>query len=103
MQCENGYTKPGVKGILCRKAKEPKENDMRSTAHALCGHQRFCPNARCYTLLPGWEKCVLRDTAAATEIREEAAGDEIETQEGKPKGKKKTAKKSAESAEQKGE
>ena len=77
---------------------------MRSTAHALCGHQRFCPNARCYTLLPGWEKCVLREnTAAAQETREEAAGREIETQEGKPKGKKKTAKKSAESAEQKGE
>ena len=104
MQCKNGYTKPGVKGILCRKAKEPKDNDMRSTAHALCGHQRFCPNARCYTLLPGWEKCVLREnTAAAQETREEAAGREIETQEGKPKGKKKTAKKSAESAEQKGE
>lgn len=104
MQCENGYTKPGVKGILCRKAKEPKENDMRSTAHALCGHQRFCPNARCYTLLPGWEKCILRENTAATpETREEAAGREIETQEGKPKGKKKTAKKSAESAEQKGE
>ena len=65
MQCENGYTKPGVKGILCRKAKEPKENDMRSTAHALCGHQRFCPNARCYTLLPGWEKCVLRDDTSS--------------------------------------
>lgn len=113
MQCENGYTKPGVKGILCRKAKEPKENDMRSTAHALCGHQRFCPNARCYTMLPGWEKCVLRDTSSAAgaapspqgegESREEAAGDEIETQESKPKDKKKTAKKSAESAEQKGE
>lgn len=39
MQCENGYTKPGVKGILCRKAKEPKSGDLRSTAHALCGHQ----------------------------------------------------------------
>ena len=61
MQCENGYTKPGVKGILCRKAKEPKENDMRSTAHALCGHQRFCPSARCYMMLPGWEKCMKRE------------------------------------------
>lgn len=25
MQCENGYTKPGVKGILCRKCEEPKK------------------------------------------------------------------------------
>ena len=24
MQCEHGYTKPGVKGILCKKAEEPK-------------------------------------------------------------------------------
>lgn len=104
MQCENGYTKPGVRGILCRKCEEPKAGDLRSMAHALCGHQRFCPNQRCYTMLPGWEKCVLRgNTAAAPETREEAAGDEIETQERKPKGKKKTAKKSAESAEQKGE
>ena len=94
MQCENGYTKPGVKGILCRKAKEPKENDMRSTAHALCGHQRFCPNARCYTLLPGWEKCVLREnTAAAQEIREEAAGDEIPVKMTKRAAKKKSTEK----------
>lgn len=95
MQCENGYTKPGVKGILCRKAKEPKENDMRSTAHALCGHQRFCPNARCYTLLPGWEKCVLRDTAAAPETREEAAGDEMPVKKTKRTAKKKSAEKAA--------
>ena len=96
MQCENGYTKPGVKGILCRKAKEPKENDMRSTAHALCGHQRFCPNARCYTLLPGWEKCVLREnTAAAPETRKEAAEDEIPVKKTKRTAKKKSAEKAA--------
>lgn len=95
MQCENGYTKPGVKGILCRKAKEPKENDMRSTAHALCGHQRFCPNARCYTLLPGWEKCVLRDTAAAPETCEEAAGNETPVKKTKRATKKKSAEKAA--------
>lgn len=96
MQCENGYTKPGVKGILCRKAKEPKENDMRSTAHALCGHQRFCPNARCYTLLPGWEKCLLREnTAAAPEISEEAAGEEMPVKKTKRAAKKKRAEKAA--------
>ena len=72
MQCENGYTKPGVKGILCRKAKEPKENDMRSTAHALCGHQRFCPTARCDQFLPSWEKCTMREDAAkAAEKKQE--------------------------------
>lgn len=96
MQCENGYTKPGVKGILCRKAKEPKENDMRSTAHALCGHQRFCPNARCYTMLPGWEKCLLREsTAAAPEIREGAAGEEMPVKKTKRAAKKKSAEKTA--------
>ena len=95
MQCENGYTKPGVKGILCRKAKEPKENDMRSTAHALCGHQRFCPNQRCYTLLPGWEKCVLRDTAAAPETREEASREEMPVKKTKRTAKKKSAEKAA--------
>lgn len=104
MQCENGYTKLGVKGILCRKAKEPKDNDMRSTAHALCGHQRFCPNARCYTLLPGWEKCVLRDTSSALravspqgegENREEGAGEEMPVKKGKRTAKKKSAEKAA--------
>lgn len=61
MQCENGYTKDGVRGILCLKAEEPKIGDMRSTAHALCGNQRFCPTQRCYQMLPGWEKCPLRE------------------------------------------
>ena len=107
MQCENGYTKPGVKGILCRKAKEPKAGDLRSTAHALCGHQRFCPNQRCYTMLPGWEKCTKRDTAAKaarsfdalalaqddTEIREEDAGEEMPVKKTKRTAKKKSAEK----------
>ena len=60
MQCENGYTKPGVRGILCRKAEEPQNGDLKATAHALCGNQRFCPNHRCFQMLPGWEKCPLR-------------------------------------------
>lgn len=106
MQCENGYTKTGVKGILCRKAKEPKENDMRSTAHALCGHQRFCPNARCYTMLPGWEKCTKRDDTSSAagaapspqgegESREEAAGEEMPAKKTKRTAKKKSAEKAA--------
>jgi hypothetical protein len=28
MQCENGYTKDGVRGILCREAEEPKKGDL---------------------------------------------------------------------------
>ena len=60
MQCENGYIKPGVRGILCRKAEAPTDGNLKSVAHALCGHQRFCPNDRCYTFLPSWEKCTKR-------------------------------------------
>lgn len=122
MQCENGYTKPGVRGILCRKCEEPKEGDLRSVAHALCGHQRFCPNQRCYQFLPGWEKCTLRDgnakekrsfdaltlaqddtTIAADAIlpaeggvgREEGAGEEIVPKKAKRAAKKKSAEKDA--------
>lgn len=107
MQCENGYIKPGVRGILCRKAEAPTDGNLKSVAHALCGHQRFCPNQKCYTMLPGWENCTKRkgERIATTptelrndntaETREEAAGRETEPQVGKPKGKKKTAKKSA--------
>ncbi len=108
MQCENGYTKTGVRGILCRKCEEPKTGDMRSMAHALCGHQRFCPNARCYTMLPGWEKCVLREKgttpqsatqtaplALGSHAREEAAGEEMPVKKTKRTAKKKSAEKAA--------
>lgn len=110
MQCENGYTKPGVKGILCRKCEEPKENDLRSVAHALCGHQRFCPNQRCYTMLPGWEKCRMREKgtthqsatqtdprpiAQGSQGREEGAGEEMPVKKGKRTAKKKSAEKGA--------
>lgn len=122
MQCENGYTKPGVRGILCRKCGEPKEGDLRSIAHALCGHQRFCPNARCYQFLPSWEKCTLRnggakeersfdaltltqdDTPIAADAalppegearHEEAAGEEMPAKKSKRAAKKKNAEKEA--------
>lgn len=60
MQCENAYIKDGVRGLLCRKAEEPQSGDLKATAHALCGNQRFCPNERCFMMLPGWEKCPKR-------------------------------------------
>lgn len=91
MQCENGYVKNGVRGILCRKAEEPKDGDMRSVAHALCGHQRFCPNAGCYTFLPSWEKCTKRQQKPV-----EAAGEEIAPKAVKSTSKKKRAQKAAE-------
>lgn len=122
MQCENGYTKPGVKGILCRKCEEPKKGDLRSVAHALCGHQRFCPNAQCYQFLPGWEKCTMRDgiakegrsfdaltlaqddtpiaadaplPPAGEASREEGAGEELPVKKTKRTAKKKSAEKDA--------
>ena len=102
MQCENGYTKLGVRGILCRKCGEPKEGDLRSVAHALCGHQRFCPNARCYQFLPSWEKCTMRGNSlrpSATSLkeggvgREEGAGEELPAKKGRRTAKKKSAEK----------
>ena len=95
MQCENGYIRDDVRGILCRKAEEPKPGDLRSEAHALCGHQRFCPNQRCFTFLPGWERCTLRhkkdDNAAEKSV--EAAGNEIAPKAAKSAPKKKRAQK----------
>lgn len=117
MQCENGYVKKGVHGILCKKAEEPKEGDLRSVAHALCGHQRFCPNQKCYTMLPGWEECMKRERtpqsapqAALTaplagepsDGREEGAGEEKAAKKTKRTAKKKSAEAGAENA-QKGE
>lgn len=110
IQCENGYVKDGVRGILCRRAGDPKDGDLKGIAHALCGHQRFCPNQRCYTMLPGWEKCTRRQgeriasvpaelcNGYASETREEAAGSEKEQTAGKPRAKKKTARKATEGA-----
>lgn len=86
MQCENGYIKDGVRGILCRKAEEPKNGDLGGIAHALCGQQRFCPNARCFQMLSGWEACPKR-----RESRVEAEGREIPAKAGKSTGKKKRA------------
>ena len=126
MQCENGYVKKGVHGILCKKAEEPKDGDLRGIAHALCGHQRFCPNQKCYTMLPGWEKCMKRENAAKAAgsfdaltlaqddapigadaplppegeaSREEGAGEEIAPKKTKRTAKKKSAEAGAESAE----
>lgn len=86
MQCENAYIKEGVRGLLCRKAEEPQSGDLKATAHALCGNQRFCPNERCFMMLPGWEKCPKR-----REKPVEAAEEKIPAQTGKPTSAKKRA------------
>lgn len=88
MECEHAYTKPGVRFILCRKcAEEAKPGDKRAEAHALCGHQRFCPNKRACTLLPSWKDCVKR-----RETREEAAETKIPAKKSTRKGKEQNAK-----------
>lgn len=88
MQCENAYIKDGVRGLLCRKAEEPQSGDLKATAHALCGNQRFCPNERCFMMLPGWEKCPKR-----REKPVEAAGEKISSEAGKQTSAKKRAQK----------
>lgn len=93
MQCEHGYTKPGVRGILCKKCEEPRKGDVRGLANALCGHQRFCPNQRCFQMMPGWEKCVKR-----RETREENAEAKKTAEADKPKGRKRSARKGSENA-----
>lgn len=88
MECEHAYTKPGVRFILCRKcAAELKPGGRQAEAHALCGHQRFCPNKRACTLLPSWKDCVKR-----RETREEAAETKIPAKKGTRKGKEQNAK-----------
>ena len=66
------------------KVEEPKDGDLKGIAHALCGHQRFCPNQRCHVLLPSWENCTKR-----REKPVEAAGREITAKAGKSTSKKK--------------
>ena len=67
MNCEYAYTKDGVRGYLCGRAEEPVGDGLQGIAHALCGQQRFCPNMRCYQMLPGWEKCPRRAQNAKEE------------------------------------
>ena len=79
MQCENAYIKEGVRYILCKKEKEPDLRDQRALTHAMCGHQRFCPNIRACTLLPSWEHGLKRAENQAQvhgEAAENAAGGE---------------------------
>ena len=92
LECENAYTKTGIRYILCKKAVEPAPGDIRAEAHALCGHQRFCPRVRACTLLPTWEKCTKRDVNAR-QTREEAAGSEIAAKPVKKTRKKKAKEK----------
>ena len=118
MECEHAYTKPGVRFILCRKcaaestdshanAAALARNDRREEAHALCGHQRFCPNKRACTLLPSWKDCVKRREGTdchapqgvarndrGAETREEAAETKIPAKPSKRKATKKSAEKS---------
>ena len=88
MQCEQAYQKDGIRGLLCRKAEEPKVGDLKAEAHALCGNQRFCPNERCFRMLPGWEKCPKR-----LKSKQEAAGEPKKNGAGNDSQSKKTEQK----------
>lgn len=95
MECENAYTKKGIRYILCKKAPEPRAWNVREEAHALCGHQRFCPHIRACTLLPTWEKCPRRDVNSP-QTREEAAESEIKEAPKKAVRRKKASEKAKE-------
>lgn len=97
MQCENAYIKEGVRYILCKKEKEPDIRDQRALTHAMCGHQRFCPNIRACTLLPSWERCLKRAEKPA-QVRGEAA----ENAAGKERPARTAKKKSAQKASEEG-
>ena len=95
MQCENAYIKEGVRYILCRKEKEPDIRDQRALTHAMCGHQRFCPNIRACTLLPSWERCLKRaknHSQVCGEAAENAAGGEKPVRTAKKKSVQKASK-----------
>lgn len=95
MQCENAYIKEGVRYILCRKEKEPDMRDQRALTHAMCGHQRFCPNIRACTLLPSWERCLKRAEKPA-QVRGEAAENAASKERSARTAKKKIAQKASE-------
>ena len=97
MQCENAYIKEGVRYILCRKEKEPDMRDQRALTHAMCGHQRFCPNIRACTLLPSWERCLKR-AETRTQVRSEAAENAAGKERPARTAKKKSAQKASEEA-----
>ena len=95
MQCENAYIKEGVRYILCRKEKEPDLRDQRALTHAMCGHQRFCPNIRACTLLPSWERCLKRaenHSQVCSEAAENAADEEKPARTAKKKSAQKASK-----------
>lgn len=63
MECKHAYKMRGVRYILCEKTGRPDAENPMEVAHAMCGHQRFCPDAHCCTLLPTWRECMrLRET-----------------------------------------
>lgn len=97
MQCENAYIKEGVRYILCRKEKEPDLRDQRALTHAMCGHQRFCPNNRACTLLPSWEHCLKR-AEKPVQVRGEAAGNDAGAKKPAGTAKKKSTQKASEEA-----
>lgn len=92
MECKNAYTKDGINYILCRRCAEPAAGDIREICHAMCGFQRFCPNMRACTLLPGWPGCTrLRaaETAKTTAEGEERKEDRAPEKNSSPRGGRK--------------
>ena len=58
MECKYAYKAKGVRYILCEKTGTPDATNPMEVAHAMCGHQHFCPDRNCCALLPTWRECV---------------------------------------------
>ena len=81
----------GVRYILCEKVDRPDAENPMEVAHAMCGHQRFCPDEHCCTLLPTWRNCVrLRETPqdSAQEQKPTETGQNREAKKRPPKAVK---------------
>ena len=98
MECKNAYRKDGINYILCRCAGEPDPRDTHAICHAMCGFQRFCPNIRDCTLLPGWTGCTRLKAQTLPRTAQEAAGSGKEAGAGSDSPKKRTRKKGAETS-----
>lgn len=86
MDCKNAYIPEGERVIFCRKSPKPDRHDTKARMHAICAHQRFCPNVRNCVLLPEWKSC-RRLNAEAAQGRAEAAGEQKKQNTSKHKRK----------------
>ena len=57
MDCIHAYFKDNIPYVLCDCDGTPRTARLDEVTKYMCGYQRFCPNIRVCTLLPGWREC----------------------------------------------